>query len=89
MEHRIINELKIYLTEFAKSNQHDEILEKALQIPDFNYNEYEALFNLKDYSKIGGGILEQVASIPYRTKLNRLKELLIKLTQSWTLVLYI
>ena len=85
-----INETKVALIRFAKETQHEELLEKASHIPDFDYNEYDAIFNIKDYSKLSGGIVEQVASIPYRAKLSKLKELLTRTNSSLSaIILYL
>ena len=73
-----INELKSALEQFAKDHHHDEILEKASAIPSFDFKEYEAIFNVKDHSKLAGGIVERIASMPYYTKIQTLKAMLHK-----------
>jgi lipopolysaccharide export system ATP-binding protein len=72
-----LHELKIALVSFASINEHEELLKKAVKIPDIDYAEYKNIFIADDYATLGGGIIKKVTSLFYQNKLTKLKELLI------------
>lgn len=71
-----LKELKISLVNFAEQQQHSELLEKVVQLPEMNYAEYKNIFIADDYASMGGGLLKRITSTLYVGKLNKLKNLL-------------
>jgi len=73
---RQINEVKTILIQIGTSHQHQELVQKASEIPDLNYKEFEKIFQLSDYSKLGGGFFARLTSPVYLSKLKKLKNTL-------------
>ena len=70
---RQINEIKTILIQIGTAHQHQELVQKASEIPDLNYKEFEKIFLLSDYSKLGGGFFARITSPVYLGKLKKLK----------------
>jgi lipopolysaccharide export system ATP-binding protein len=70
---RQINEIKTILIQIGTAHQHQELVQKASEIPDLNYKEFEKIFQLADYSKLGGGFFARITSPVYLGKLKKLK----------------
>jgi hypothetical protein len=69
-----VNELRASLIRFGKDNDHKELLQSALGIPELNYKDYEKLFSAKDYSNVIGGIAGRVTTAIYFEKIGPLKD---------------
>jgi len=74
-----LRELKASLIGFATNIEHEELVQKALDIPDLDYKEYEKIFSVRDFSSLAGGLIERAASVLYFEKLQLLKDHLIKI----------
>ena len=78
-----LRELKASLIGFASNVEHEELLQRALTIPDLNFKEYEKIFSFRDLSSVGGSLMgssliEKAASVIYFEKLELLKKHLIE-----------
>ena len=73
---RQINEVKFILAKIGTTHQHQELIQKASEIPDLDYKEFEKIFQLSDYSKLGGGFFARIMSPVYVGKLKKLKNTL-------------
>ncbi len=73
---RQINEVKFILARIGTTHRHHELIQKASEIPDLDYKEFEKIFQLSDYSKLGGGFFARIISPVYVGKLKKLKNTL-------------
>jgi hypothetical protein len=73
-----LRELKASLIGFATNIEHEELVEKALDIPDLDFKEYEKIFSFRDFTSLGGGLIEKAASVLYFEKLQLLRTHLIE-----------
>ena len=69
-----LGELKASLIGFATNIEHEELVQKALDIPDLNFKEYEEIFSFSDLTSPEGGLIERTASILHFEKIALLKE---------------
>jgi hypothetical protein len=69
-----MKELKTSLNQFARDNSHLELLDKATQLPDLNYNKYKKIFKINDGVSMVGGMAKMLVSTLYKSKLLELKE---------------
>ena len=77
-----LRELKASLIGFASNIEHEELLQRALDIPDLDFKEYEKIFSFRDFTSLGSALMgsslvEKAASVVYFEKLERLKNHLI------------
>lgn len=74
-----LSELKASLIGFGTNIEHEELVDKALDIPDLDFKDYEKIFSVRDFSSLVGGLVEKTASVLYFEKLQTLKDHLIEI----------
>jgi lipopolysaccharide export system ATP-binding protein len=78
-----LGELKASLIGFASNIEHEELLQRALDIPNLDFKEYEKIFSFRDHTSVGGALMgsslvEKAASVIFFEKLELLKKHLIE-----------
>jgi lipopolysaccharide export system ATP-binding protein len=78
-----LRELKASLIGFATNIEHEELVQRALNIPDLDFKDYEKIFSFRDFtsvgsSLIGSSLIDKAASVIYFEKLQLLKNHLIE-----------
>ena len=73
-----LRELKASLIGFGTNIEHEELVDKALDIPDLDFKDYEKIFSIRDFSSLVGGLVEKTASVLYFEKLQTLKDHLVE-----------
>ena len=77
-----LRELKASLMGFASNVEHEELLQKALDIPDLDFKDYEKIFSFHDLTSVGplvgSSLVEKAATALYFEKLELLKKHLIE-----------
>ncbi|HEX3168635.1 MAG TPA: LPS export ABC transporter ATP-binding protein [Chitinophagaceae bacterium] len=78
-----LRELKASLIGFATNIEHEELVQRALEIPDLDFKEYEKIFSFRDFTSVansqtGNSLVDKAASVIYFEKLDLLKKQLIE-----------
>ena len=73
-----LGELKASLIGFATNIEHEELVQRALDIPDLDFKEFEKIFSISDLTSLEGSLTEKSASVLHFEKLDPLKEHLIE-----------
>ena len=73
-----LGKLKASLIGFATNIEHEELVQKALDIPDLNFKEYEEIFSFSDLTSSEDDQIERTTSALHFEKLDLLKKHLIE-----------
>jgi hypothetical protein len=73
-----LRELKASLIGFATNIEHEELVQRALGIPDLDFKEFEQIFSISDLSSLEGGLIERTTSVLHFEKIDLLKKHLIE-----------
>jgi hypothetical protein len=79
-----LGQLKASLIGFGSNIEHEELVQRALDIPNLDFKEYAKIFSFRDVTSLGGdlmgsSLIEKAASVLYSEKLAHLRERLIEI----------
>ena len=73
-----LSELKASLIGFATNIEHEELVQRALDIPDLDFKEFEKIFSISDRTSPEVELIDRTAPVLHFEKLDLLKEHLIE-----------